>query len=124
MAAEKSSPIVEAIHEAEAHTTAEIRVHVSQRLLERNPYKRATHLFHQYQLSKTAHRNAVLLYVNLRRKKFAITGDEAAHNALGQRFWEELARDMKRHMISTHPENAIALVVQKLGRRLAEKFPK
>jgi uncharacterized membrane protein len=94
------SPIVAAIHAVEAETTAEVRVHLSRRL------------------------NAVLLYVNLRRKKFAVVGDDAAHRALGQRYWEDIARDLKHQLISTHPEKAIALWVRKLGHRLAMEFPR
>jgi uncharacterized membrane protein len=117
------SPILDAIRDAESRTTAEIRVHLSRRLIEKDPFKRAKHLFHQYGMYRTTHRNAVLLYVNLRRRKFALIGDEGAHHSVGQRFWEELARDLMRNFISTHPENAIALAVKKIGERLAQDFP-
>jgi uncharacterized membrane protein len=122
--AKNFSPIVDAIREAESETSAEIRVHLSRRLWERNPYQRAMRLFQQYGMSGSAQRNSVLFYVNLRRKKFAIVGDEGAHTAVGQRFWEELSRETKRNMISTHPENAIALIIRKLGARLAKHFPR
>lgn len=117
------SPILDAIRAAEAKTTSEIRVHLSRRWMEKDPFKRAGHLFRQYGMFRTTHRNAVLLYVNLRRRKFALVGDEGAHHAVGQRFWEELARQLKRDFGSTHPENAIALAVKKIGERLAQDFP-
>ena len=120
----KSNPIVDAIHAVEAETTAEVRVHLSKRLIERDPLKRANHLFAQYGMARTPQRNAVLLYVNLRRKKFAVVGDEGAHRVLGQKYWEDLAYDLRRQLISTHPENAIALWVRKLGHRLAMEFPR
>jgi uncharacterized membrane protein len=72
----------------------------------------------------TLHRNAILIYVNLRRKKFALVGDEGAHKAVGQRYWDEIARDLKRNFISTHPENAIAITIRKLGERLMKHFPR
>lgn len=117
------SPIVEAIREAESETTAEIRVHLSHRLIERDPFGRAVKLFQQYGMGRTTHRNAVLIYINFRRKKFAIIGDEGAHQALGQRYWEEMSRELKRNFASTHPENAIALAIRKLGERLSKDFP-
>jgi uncharacterized membrane protein len=124
MSKNKPSPIVEAIQAVEAETTAEIRVHLSKRLIERDPFKRASLLFHQYGMDHTTQRNAVLLYVNLRRRKFAIIGDEGAHHAFGQRAWEELAHELKRQLHSTHPENAIAHWIRRLGFRLAMEFPR
>jgi uncharacterized membrane protein len=119
-----SSPILDAIHEAETKTTGEIRVHLSRRVFERNTFGRANRLFHQYSMAGTLHRNAILIYVNLRRKKFAIVGDEGAHQAVGQRYWDEVARELKKNFMSTHPENAIALTVTKLGERLMKHFPR
>jgi uncharacterized membrane protein len=118
------SPIVEAIRVAESGTTAEIRVHLSRRLIERDPLKRAMSLFDQYEMSRTSRRNSLLIYVNLNRRRFAILADRAAYKTLGRSFWEEAARNLKRDFVSTHPENAIALSVIKIGERLARQYPK
>jgi len=117
------SPIVEAIRLAEENTTGEIRVHLSKKWIERDPYKRATRLFQKFGMFRTTHRNAVLFYVNLKRHKFAIVGDEGIHKTVGQRYWEELARELKRALISTHPENAIAIGVSKIGEILQKHYP-
>jgi uncharacterized membrane protein len=117
------SPIVDAIQRAEENTTGEIRVHLSKKWIERDPFRRATRLFRQFGMFRTTHRNAVLLYVNLKRKKFAIIGDEGIHQVVGQRYWEELAIELKRALISTHPENAIAIAVTHIGGVLQKHFP-
>jgi len=117
------SPIVEAIRLAEENTTGEIRVHLSKKWIERDPYRRATRLFQKFGMFRTTHRNAVLLYVNLKRKKFAIIGDEGIHQTVGQMYWEDLARALKHALISTHPENAIALAVSRIGDILHEHYP-
>lgn len=117
------SPIVQAIALAEAGTTGEIRVHLSRRFFEKDAYARAQRLFKRFGMSRTAQRNAVLLYVNLRRRKFAIIGDEGIHKNVGQEFWEKLARDLATHLRSTHPERAIALGVEEIGRVLKRFFP-
>jgi len=117
------SPIVDAIQRAEENTTGEIRVHLSKKWIERDPFRRATRLFRQFGMFRTTHRNAVLLYVNLKRKKFAIIGDEGIHKVVGQRYWEELAIELKRALISTHPENAIAITVTHIGGILQKHFP-
>ena len=117
------SPIVDAIRSAEKDTTGEIRVHLSRKWIEKDPFRHATRLFHQFGMFRTSQRNAVLLYVNLKRHKFAIIGDGGIHHIVGQRYWEELARELKNNFISTHPENAIALAVLKVGEVLREHFP-
>jgi uncharacterized membrane protein len=117
------SPIVNAILQAEKNTTGEIRVHLSKKWIERDPFRRATRLFRQFGMFRTTHRNAILLYVNLKRQKFAIIGDEGIHKVVGQRYWEQLAQDLKRALISTHPENAIAIAVGQIGVVLQKHFP-
>jgi uncharacterized membrane protein len=119
----KFSKIVEAIARAETRTTGEIRVHISKRWIERDPMARAQTIFRKIGMERTALRNAVLLYVNLRRKKFAIYGDEGIHQSVGQRYWEKIARELTQDLRGTHHENAIAMAVEKIGDALAQYFP-
>lgn len=119
----KFSKIVESIAQAEDRTTGEIRVHVSKRWIEKDPFARAQKLFYRLGMERTTLRNAVLLYINLRRKKFAIYGDEGIHQSVGQRYWEKIARELSQDLRGTHYENAIAMAVQKIGQALAESFP-
>lgn len=122
-AGNRKSPIIRAIGEAEKGTTGEIRVHLSKRWFEKDPYGRAQKLFNQFGMEQTAHRNGVLLYVNLRRRKFAIIGDAAIHTAVGQVYWEELCLRLREDLQSTHSENAIALAVRTVGITLQHYFP-
>lgn len=119
----KFSRIVEAIAKAETHTTGEIRVHLSKRWFEPDALRRAEKVFHRLGMGRTTLRNAVLLYVNLRRRKFAIFGDEGIHQSVGQRYWEQIARELSQDLRGTHHENAIAMAVTKIGDALAENFP-
>jgi uncharacterized membrane protein len=119
----KFSKIVEAIAEAETHTTGEIRVHISKRWFEPDPYRRAQKVFDRLGMGRTSLKNAVLLYVNLRHRKFAIYGDEGIHQSVGQRYWERIARELSQDLRGTHHENAIALAVSKIGKALEENFP-
>lgn len=119
----QNSPIVQAIAEAEQYTTGEIQVHLSRRWFETNPLKRAIQLFRLYGMEKTENRNGVLLYVNLRRRKFAVVGDEGIHKIVGQKYWQELTQNLHEDLQSTHPECAIALAVRTLGVTLARFFP-
>lgn len=118
-----SDPIVRAIAISEAGTTGEIRVHLSKRLWEKDPYGRALRLFERFGMSRTSQRNAVLLYVNLRRRRFAIVGDQGIDQAAGQAFWKELARQLTEDLRATDPERAIAMAITSLGRELRDHFP-
>lgn len=119
----RHSPIVHAITEAESNTTGEIRVHLSRRWFEKDPCQRALKLFHRFGMTRTTHRNAVLLYVNLRRRKFAVIGDEGIHQAVGQKYWQDLAEQLRQDLHSTQMENAIALAVLTIGKTLRQFFP-
>ena len=120
---EKHSALIQALAEAETGTTGEIRVHLSKRWIEKNPFKRVVHLFHRFGMGKTTHKNAVLLYVNLRRKKFAVIGDEGIHKAVGQSYWEGLVKELQKDLSTTHTEKAIALAVLTIGATLKRYFP-
>ncbi len=118
----KISPIVKAIGEAEKNTTAEIRVYLSKRWLDRHPYHRAKTLFFKHGMDQTKHRNGTMLYVNLRCKKFAIFGDEGIHQKVGQSYWDLIAKNLALDLKSTHSENAIARAVFSVGEKLKEFF--
>jgi uncharacterized membrane protein len=119
----KFSKIVEAIARAETKTTGEIRVHISKRWFEPNPLVRAQKLFRRLGMERTSLRNAVLLYVNLRKRRFAIFGDEGIHQSVGQKYWESIAKELSQDLRGTHHENAIAAAVNKISIALAENFP-
>jgi len=119
----KESPIVHAIEAAEAGTTGEIQVHLTKRWVEKDAFSRAQKLFHQFGMTRTTNRNAVLLYVNFRKHKFAIIGDEGIHKVVGQHYWEELAKHLQQDLRSTHAENAIAMAVMTIGQTLKKYFP-
>lgn len=120
----KLSPIIEAIAAAESGTTGEIRVHIAKHWIERAPFARATRLFEHFNMFRTTDRNAVLFYINPRKRKFAIVGDIGIHNVVGQKYWESLSATLRKDLRSTHPENAIALAVLQIGEILREHFPR
>lgn len=120
---ERHSPIIDAIAEAEQGTTGEIRVHLSRNQFERDSFRHAQRIFYQFEMFRTTHRNAILIYVNLRKRRFAILGDQGIHDKTGQKFWEKLARELSQDLRSTHPEKAIALTVLKAGECLRTQFP-
>jgi uncharacterized membrane protein len=120
---ESSSPILKAIQDAEAGTTGEIRVHLSQRPYERDPYQRALKIFEDYEMFRTQNRNAILIYVNLRKHQFAFVGDRGLHSVIDASTWRTLALELSDNLRSTHSERAIALTIESLGKILMKFFP-
>ena len=116
--------IVDAIRAAERTTAGEIKVHVEQRCPGGDPLKRATDLFARLGLTKTRDRNAVLIYVATRDRKFAILGDKGIHEEVGSAFWAEAAQRMKVAFARGAFGEGIAGAVQSVGQRLAAKFPR
>src|SRR3954468_6243214 len=87
--------IVDAIRAAERITSGEIKVHVEARRAKPAPYQRAVELFQRLRLTKTKDRNAVLIYVATRDRKFSIIGDVGIHEEVGSAFWAEAVQRMR-----------------------------
>lgn len=118
------SPIVQAIAWAEARSTAEVRVHISRRWFDKDPFGHASEIFSRFGMARTMSRNAVLFYFNQRLRRFAIVADTGADAALGKAYWAGLGASLREDLLSTHFENAIAIAVRTLGISLSDHFPK
>jgi uncharacterized membrane protein len=117
----RTSPILTALGKAEQGTSGEIHVHLTRRWIERDPFRRAAAVFREFAMSERP--GAVLIYVNLRRRKFAIVAGEEFASVAGQKFWDRLAREMAVDLRSTHHENAVAMTVARMGEALRKHFP-
>jgi uncharacterized membrane protein len=116
--------IVDAIRAAERVTAGEIKVHVEARCPGGDAYKRAADLFARLGLTKTKDRNAVLIYVATRDRKFSILGDSGIHEEVGSAFWADAVQRMKVAFARGAFGEGIAGAVQSVGQRMAKKFPR
>ncbi|MDQ2824996.1 MAG: TPM domain-containing protein [Verrucomicrobiota bacterium] len=116
--------IVQAIQEAEAKTSAEIRVYVQRGKLNGNPLSTAQKRFQKLGMHKTRERNAVLIFVAPRAHKFAVVGDQAIHEKCGETYWRQIVDLMREHFRSERFSDAIVEAIRDIGRVLAEHFPK
>jgi uncharacterized membrane protein len=114
--------IVAAIGAAEKRTSGEIKVHVEARCAGK-PWERALALFHKLGLEKTRERNAVLIYVAVRSRKYALLGDTGIHEEVGSQFWSEAAGRMQGAFRRGALAEGIIGAVEAVGARLAQKFP-
>ncbi len=89
-----SHRIVEAIAAAEKKSSGEIRVHVTRRKPD-NLEERARRRFELLGMTKTAHRNGVLIYIAPKMRRFQILGDTGIHEKCGDDFWKETAAELE-----------------------------
>ncbi|MFN8237083.1 MAG: TPM domain-containing protein [Chitinophagales bacterium] len=114
--------VVAAIREAELHTSGEIRVHIDDRC-DQDAYDRALKVFQSLKMYKTPFRNAVLLYIAVKDKKFAIIGDEAIHMKVHPDFWNVLLQELKENFSNEHFMEGITRCVHTIGTTLSTHFP-
>ncbi len=114
--------VVAAIREAELHTSGEIRVHIDDRC-DQDAYDRALKVFQSLKMYKTPFRNAVLLYIAVKDKKFAIIGDEAIHRKVHADFWNTLLLRLKDDFSNQHFMEGISQCVHTIGLILSTHFP-
>jgi uncharacterized membrane protein len=119
---EQKQQIKAAIERMEQKTSGEIRLHVEGEC-KGDPYERALLMFHRLHMNKTRHRNAVLFYLAVDNKKFAIVGDESIHNKVPDNFWVTV----KDHVIAQFKQakytEGICEGIDMTGEMLKTHFP-
>jgi uncharacterized membrane protein len=115
--------IVAAIGESERATSGQIRVHVTRRR-PADLEARARRRFEKLGMTQTRHRNGVLIYIAPNLRQFQILGDTAVHEKCGDDFWKETAREIQEHFRRGAFTDGILRGVEKVGRVLAEHFPR
>src|ERR1043165_6281106 len=91
--------IVAAIRSAESGTTGELRVYIESHCEYMDAMDMATELFAKLGMAKTERRNAVLVYMALKDRQFAIMGDVQIFKlAGGAVFWENAAAQLKNYL--------------------------
>lgn len=119
----QSQEIVQAIKDAERMTSGEIRVFVEHHCRFVNAIDRAFEVFGQLQMHQTKQHNAVLLYVALKDRQFAILGDEGIHQKVGNDFWKSELSDLKKYFRENKFVDGIANCIEEIGDSLKQYFP-
>ncbi len=112
------------IHEAESKTSGEIRVYMEPHCQYPDAMQRVKEIFAQLEMDKTTARNAVLIYVALKDRKFALFGDTAIYEkAGGAQFFQKAAEKLTGHLKKNEIADGLYNCVHELGAALAEHFP-
>lgn len=119
---EEEQRVVDAIRQAEAGTRGEIRVCITYRWVW-NPERYARKLFHRFGMQATRERNAALILVFPRRRRFVLFGDEALDAVLAPGLWDSMASAMSERFRRGEKVAALESAVTELGRHLATHWP-
>lgn len=114
--------IAQAITEAEKKTSGEICVHVTPRCYF-SPIRKAKRKFDKLELYKTLRRNAVLIYIAYKSKKFAIIGDYCINEAVPKDFWENEKKILGKSLAQGRPVEGLCEIIARIGDALSTYFP-
>ncbi len=119
---EQEQRIVDAIAEAERHTSGEIRVHLEHHA-NREPLERAARIFHELGMDETELENGVLIYIATEDHKAAVYAGRGILNQVEDHFWNDVLEILISHFRKEEFEEGIAEAVREVGTKLAELFP-
>ena len=114
--------IVSAIRSLEKQTSAELRLHVESRCW-RDPLRRAAFVFNRLRMHETRERNAILIYLALKSRKFAVIGDQGAKEALAEEFWSIVSRKMRSFFVEKLYCEGICQGISMISKEVSTAFP-
>lgn len=81
--------LIDAIREAEAETSGEIRLHLDASC-DKNVFERALEVFNKLNMHQTKLQNGVLFYLAIDTRDFVIIGDKGINDLVPENFWDEV----------------------------------
>jgi len=111
-----------AIAAATAGTTGHVAVRV---VTQKNvdAFERAKAEFASRDLHRARDRNAALVLVAPKARSFAVLGDRALHERVGETFWQELVAEMRPYFARDAIADGIVHAIARVGRELHAHFP-
>ncbi|MBN2487260.1 MAG: TPM domain-containing protein [Bacteroidales bacterium] len=114
--------IIDAIKNAEANTSGEIRVHIENHCSE-EVLDRAAHIFEKLQIHKTEKRNGVLFYLAVKDHKFAILGDAGINAVTPDGFWNSIKDSVLQKFARQEFAEGLSIGITLAGEALKKYFP-
>ncbi|MHB8432512.1 MAG: TPM domain-containing protein [Candidatus Tyrphobacter sp.] len=114
--------IERAIRAAEAGTTGRIAVRIVPDK-DVDAFARAKAEFEHAGLHGAHERNAALVLVAPVARKYAVLGDRALHERVGETFWRDVVEEMRPYFASKNIAAAIVHAVERIGKELQAHFP-
>jgi uncharacterized membrane protein len=123
LAALDHTRIEQAIAAAERLTSGELRVVIHPGKTD-EPLAAAAREFSRLEMHRTRERNAILLLVAPRSRRFAFYGDTGIHEKCGPAFWQALADSLESDFQREAYTEGIEASLAKAGELLARHFPR
>jgi uncharacterized membrane protein len=111
-----------AIREAESGTTGHVVVRIVPDA-SLNAFQTAKAEFEAAGLHRAAEKNVALILVAPKARAFAVIGDRALHEKVGDVFWNDLVAEMKPSFAAGRSDEAIVHGVERIGAQLHRYFP-
>lgn len=116
--------IKEAIVSNENKSSGEIVIFLEPYCTLENPLERGQQVFEKLNLNTTLSRNAVLIYIAMHNRKYAIVGDVGIHEKVGgNSYWQYLANEFRFQMMRGDIKEAICYCINEIGTCLSKHFP-
>ena len=85
--------------------------------------KRAEDVFQKNKMHKTKDNNAVLFYVAVKTKHFAVAGDSGIHEKVAQQFWHDINNLVLQYFSEGKFTEGLCKGIELCGQKLKEYFP-
>jgi uncharacterized membrane protein len=121
LASEKA--VIQAIAQAEAISSGEIRVHIEDQT-PIHPIDRAAVLFDELGIHQTTQRNGVLFYIAVNNRQFAVLGDEGINAKVNPNFWAGVSDIMSGYFKLGSYVDGLVAAINLTGLELAKHFPR
>jgi uncharacterized membrane protein len=115
--------VEQAIREAEAQTSAEIRVAVARFYFWGNARRAAQASWRRLRMAGTRRRNGVLIFVAPLRRRFAVVGDVAVEQKAPPSFWTDVAEAIGDEIRRNDLTAGLVRGVATIALALAPLFP-
>jgi uncharacterized membrane protein len=114
--------IMAAIADAEKNTSGEIRVHL-EKICTEDVFAHAVNVFGKLEMHKTELKNAVLFYLAVQDKKFAIVADKGINDVVPSDFWDKIKQELQTHFKQNNFSASLCKAIEDTGKQLSTYFP-
>lgn len=119
---QEKKQITAAIANAEKNTSGEIRVHLEKNC-KGDVFAHAVNVFGKLGMHKTELKNAVLFYLAVQDKKFAIVADKGINDVVPADFWDKIKHELQTHFKQHNFSASLCKAIEDTGKQLSAFFP-
>ena len=114
--------LIKAIQVAELKTSGEIRVHIEKKC-KGNVIDVCKQKFEELKMHETKYRNAILFFLAVESKSFAVWGDEGIHQKVSDEFWKSITDCAIGYFKQNDLMTGLEKSVEMCGEKLKLHFP-